>query len=109
MIYTLHTMCAVAVDSQSAGLDFWSYTCTGTGSTIWLLCIARIVARCAVLSRCAIQVLISVTEHSFKGNEVRYGAQNDRYGTLALWTAQGSVSEAGVRRRYRYAVTPLHA
>ena len=25
--------------------DFWSYTCTGTGSTIWLLCIARIVSR----------------------------------------------------------------
>ena len=40
--------------------DFWSYTCTGTGSTIWLLCIARIVARCAVLSRCARQSALDV-------------------------------------------------
>ena len=54
--------------------DFWSYTCTGTGSTIWLLCIARIVARCAVLSRCARQSALDVDLKS--KNWVRTGRKH---------------------------------
>ena len=54
--------------------DFWSYTCTGTGSTIWLLCIARIVARCAVLSRCARQSALAVNLKS--KNWVRTGRKH---------------------------------